>query len=533
MKSIPIGNPPTAAGAASTRPYARPWAVASSALCAVASVAVSLARLVGRPLSIEDGSGWAIATLPIADILACIRRDANPPLYYLLLKGWCALGGDSAMWLRLFSALQLLAAAAGLAALARRLWPGDRAASRVLPLAWLVLPYTLWYGTYVKMYALEAALFVWSFVAALRAFETGRARDELAAGIIQLAGLYTHYWLALPTLVLGSFEVLRRRPVRGVVLRYAGILVLYLPWLGVASQQYRGVTDGYPPTLIPAGVLLMLPSQVILLSETWPEPSLWSLGIALVAVAAVGGWIGRGERRLPVLLLVLPVLLAFVASSVSGISLVHPAQLFPVVTMLPPAVWPVARRVPEVLAIAWTFPAWRLGALVLGGLPSLPGLVGVAERLKDREPGSWVIIASPYLYGAGRWALRGQPDVYAIDRPADRRIPGLSALPWMPRKTLDQVAAAGGVPAIYVVGHVQRPTIEPTPPQGWSLRSTRTYNECMSLGSPVAGEIRVREYGRAGLPQASVNARAGAAAPGRSGGGWVACEGTTGLRSLP
>ncbi len=482
----------------------------------VASVAASLATLVGRPLSIEDGLGWVAATLPVADLIACIQRDINPPLYYLLLKGWSALGGDSAIWLRLFSALQVVATAAGIAVLARRFWPSDRAARWIVPIAWLVLPYTLWYGTYVKMYALEAALFVWSVAAVLRAVETGRARDHLAAGLVQLAGLYTHYWLAIPTLVLGGFEVLRRRSVRGVVLRYAGILGLYLPWLGVVSGQYRGITEGHLPTQVPAGVLLMLPSQVVLLNETWPEPSRWGLGIALVAAAAAGAWTGRGEKRLPGLLLVLPVLLAFAASSASGESLVHPAQLFPVVTMLPLAVWPVARRVPEVLAIAWSFPVWRLGALVLGGMTSLPGVVGVAEGLRDREPGSWVVIASPYLYGAGRWALRGQPDVYAVDRSADRRIPGLAALPWMPRKTLEQIAAAGAVPAIYVVGHAQRLTTELALPEGWSLRLTRTYAECMSLGSPATGKIRVREYSRAKTPKASVNARAGAVAPGCS-----------------
>jgi len=515
MRMLPIGNPTTAAVSALTRPGARVRAVDLLAMAGASGVLALLAALCGRPLSMEDGLGWVATTLPVADLLACIRRDTGPPLYYLLLKGWSAIVGDSSAGLRLFSALHLVMAAAGLWALSRRLWPGDRAAARIVPIAWLILPYTLWYGTYVKMYALEAALFVWLAVAALRALDTGRARDHLAAGLVALAGLYTHYWLIFPMAVLGGFELSRWRSMRGVVLRYAVVLGLGLPWLGVACEQYRGFTGGHPPTQAAAVVLLILPSQVVLLGETWPGPSQWGLGIAMMAAAAAGVWAGRGAGRLPGLLLVLPVLLAFAASLASGITLVHPAHLFPAVTMLPLAVWPVARRVPEVMAAAWGFPVWRLGTLFLSGLTSLPGVEGVADGLRGREPGSWVVIASPDLYGPVRWALRDQPDVYAIERPVDSWIPGLSALPWTPRKTLDQVMAAGALPAIYVVGHVQRPTVELPLPDGWSLRSTRTYNECMSLGSPIAGQVRLREYGRP-TAYASAGPPADAVAPGCS-----------------
>lgn len=518
MGMLPIGCPTKAAVTASRRPVARARAVGALAMVGAAGVVASLASLCGRPLSMEDGLGYVATTLPVAELLTCIRRDTGPPLYYLLLRGWSAIGGDSAAWLRLFSALHLVIAAAGLSALARRLWPGDRAATWVVPLAWLILPYTLWYGTYVKMYALEAALFVWGVVAALRALETGRAHDHLSAGLVQLAGLYTHYWLIFPMAVLAGFELIQRRSVGGGVLRYVVIIGLGLPWVGVACEQYRGFTDGYAPVYAVPVVLLVLPSQVILLwGERWPGTSWWCLGIALVVAAAAGVLAGRGERRLPGLLLVLPVLLAFAASAASGIILVHPAHLFPVVTMLPLAVWQVARRVPEAMAAAWGFPVWRLGTLILGGLMSLPGVEGVADELRGRVPGSWVVIASPYLYAPVRWALRGQPDVYAIARPADPRIPGLSALPWMPSKTLDQVAAAGALPAIYIIGHAQRPTVEPPLPDGWSRRSTRTYNECMSLGSPIEGQIRLCEYGPPEA-HASAGSRADAVTSGRSGG---------------
>src|SRR3954454_14824338 len=43
-------------------------------------------------------------------LFAAVAEDvSHPPLFYLLLKGWIALGGESLVWLRLFPAVTAVA----------------------------------------------------------------------------------------------------------------------------------------------------------------------------------------------------------------------------------------------------------------------------------------------------------------------------------------------------------------------------------------------------------------------------------------
>src|SRR5262249_20133291 len=146
------------------------------------------------------------------------------------------------------------------------------------------------------------------------------------------------------------------------------------------------------------------------------------------------------------------------------------------------------------LAAIWAYPIWRLVALGCAGLGTYPGVAGLADAVGRQDSAAWVVITSPHLYNSARWAFSGRPHVYAIDRPVNRRVTGLTLLPRMERKTLDQVASASGVPAIYVVSHVQRESIEPSLPPGWALNSTRVFRESMTLGSPTIGEIVLREF---------------------------------------
>src|SRR5690348_687182 len=67
----------------------------------------------------DEGISLGLAGRDVPTILASAAADIHPPGYYLLLKGWHALTGDSEFALRAFSALAGLALVALLYRLGR------------------------------------------------------------------------------------------------------------------------------------------------------------------------------------------------------------------------------------------------------------------------------------------------------------------------------------------------------------------------------------------------------------------------------
>jgi hypothetical protein len=66
-------------------------------------------RLELPPLSSDEAFSWRLTTYSVAELLRHMPGDAHPPLYYLLLKGWIALFGDSPFALRGLSVVFALA----------------------------------------------------------------------------------------------------------------------------------------------------------------------------------------------------------------------------------------------------------------------------------------------------------------------------------------------------------------------------------------------------------------------------------------
>jgi uncharacterized membrane protein len=98
------------------------------------------------------------ATLPsLSEAFVKLSQDVHPPLYFILLRYWIALAGDSEIATRLFSAL-----ASSLTIFALYAWgrwinlPKRACLLGALFLAWN--PHTIWYGQQVRMYSLEILL---------------------------------------------------------------------------------------------------------------------------------------------------------------------------------------------------------------------------------------------------------------------------------------------------------------------------------------------------------------------------------------
>jgi uncharacterized membrane protein len=191
-----------------------------------------------EPLWHDEAYSFHLARLAWPELIAQLRAESTPPLYYLLLRFWMAAFGDSEAALRSLSAL--LSAAA--AALACRF--GSRFASpRVgwcFGLLLAVNPSSFYYGREARMYALWELLALAGLFGAA-SFARTRSRGALAlAAFAQLLACYTHTvaLFGVASLALATLLFLPDRRSRTAWLAvHLGIGLGFLPWLLVVLTQ--------------------------------------------------------------------------------------------------------------------------------------------------------------------------------------------------------------------------------------------------------------------------------------------------------
>lgn len=237
-------------------------------------------RLSLPPLSSDESFSWRLTTYSVRDLLSHMPGDAHPPLYYLVLKGWTILFGDSPFALRGLSVLFALASILILYALCRE--AAARFASSesssftsrsgalfaalllTIHLARVDEP-----SRNARMYSqgiFLAGLTAWLLLQALRC-PRGCLGWWLGYGLAVAAFCYTHYYafftIAAQTLFVAGDLAVRAWKNSASVVRaslsgflFAGTLafLLYVPWFPVWWKQTHDVWQSFwitPVTLEP------------------------------------------------------------------------------------------------------------------------------------------------------------------------------------------------------------------------------------------------------------------------------------------
>lgn len=280
----------------------------------------------------DEGSSLLLSEYALSDLWFHAAHDVHPPLYFLLLRGWIELFGDSIGSIRSMSAIPGVIAVGLGVWLTRRL--STRRAAVLAGILLALLPTAVRYSQEVRMYSL---LGVWLLGATLALVywvkQPERTRYLAAYAVLMGAGFYTHYFTALCVLVHWAYlgvlwrERLLMRPAWWAA--NVAIVLMYLPWLPNlldlvqhVEQLKVGGDIGWEE---PVG-LSSLPSmiwQFVIQDEAvdfWP-PLFWLVPLLLVAIAVVTAWRDPGRHR-PATLLALFFLLPLVL--VYGVSFVSP-----------------------------------------------------------------------------------------------------------------------------------------------------------------------------------------------------------------
>src|SRR5262249_2751448 len=155
----------------------------------------------------DEAFSWQVTRFPWGEMIARARRDVHPPLYYVGLKLWAGLFGDSVAALRLLSVAWFAAALAGAFLLGEEGAVADSAAGRgpgppapgdaglIAALLLAASPFLYRYSLEVRMYSQVVALAVlssWLLLRALR--EEARPRPWWCAYAATATALaYSHY----------------------------------------------------------------------------------------------------------------------------------------------------------------------------------------------------------------------------------------------------------------------------------------------------------------------------------------------------
>src|SRR5258708_18843988 len=171
----------------------------------------------------DEGNTLRLIERAIPSLLENASHDIHPPGYYLALKAWWSLTGESEFALRAFSALAGVLTVACVYALGRALSaPGAGALSALLV---AVNAFSVYYGQEVRMYALLALLAAASMLAFVRWTARPTWRIALALALINATGLYTQYTYPAVMLVqgvmFGAWWIVRRD--RRALIMYIGL----------------------------------------------------------------------------------------------------------------------------------------------------------------------------------------------------------------------------------------------------------------------------------------------------------------------
>lgn len=190
--------------------------------------------------------------------------DVHPPFYYLALKTWSVVAGDSVVGLRLFSTVCMLGAILVAWRFFRSVY-GERAGLNAL-FGMVFGSFLIRYGQEMRMYALGALLasistfLLWKLIHQ----NTSRMKRKMmliAYAAVVTAAVYTHYFLFFLLVAHGiyvlwnasgdaKFNLLKLvsyiiKIPRGVLTAMVLPVILFLPWLPSVLSQFREVQGAF------------------------------------------------------------------------------------------------------------------------------------------------------------------------------------------------------------------------------------------------------------------------------------------------
>lgn len=177
-----------------------------------------------------------------------ISDGVHPPLFYILLKIWILIGGESLVWLKALPLLFAIAVLVPLYLLCRDLT--ITFAEFCLALIFVSLnSYLIFFAQELRMYSLLAFLSITSMYLFVRFLkdESGSKIPAIILFAVNVLLVYTHYFGWMTVVAEGVVVLLlRRSKIKGFLAQAFAVGVCFLPWcfLVVSAMAQKGGLAG-------------------------------------------------------------------------------------------------------------------------------------------------------------------------------------------------------------------------------------------------------------------------------------------------
>jgi mannosyltransferase len=499
---------------------------------AFGGLAVRFYHLSDRSLWFDEAFSWRLIQFPLLQMIQRVGRDNHPPLYFILLKAWAAVFGDSPLALRSLSVLLSCATVCGVYLFAAAAFgphpPGPHAntgtKSRQRGIGLLaaalvaVSSFQIRYSWEVRMYALAAALTVFASWALFRCLcAPSRIHRWLIYGLCALLLAYTHYFALFTLAAQGVFVVayllvradwdpialLRSPALRHALLVALLVTACWLPWLPVFLRQRAQVQEAFWCRSVTAWDGAQLCYHIFAMPEYSTPPSRQQQLIA-ADLCILGLWVlRRGARAGDWYVLwsaIAPLLFCLLVSQydtkVFSLRYFVMGHLFLLVG-LAVLVWRVRFPLERSLIAIVLLAASAVGYADLWQIMNVanrPGAAGAAEFIyRHRKPGEPVVVCSPLFYFSILYHAPDRSDHYLyMDGRPIVHYEGAAALVSEDLIVGDQLQSVR-TQRIWVVDMASAywgMRSVPVPPQ-WTAKKTEMFADVFGIGNYIVVEYEV------------------------------------------
>lgn len=290
----------------------------------------------GQSVWFDEGYSITLAQGSVGDLLSLTARDAHPPLYYLILKGWSGVFGWSEFAMRSLSALLGALSVGVMAAVLKKLFNKTTA---VVSLPFVVLgPFLMRYNFEIRMYSLVMLLGLIATYLLIKGLEDKSTKTWLLYGVVVALGMYTLYmsvmiWFAHAIFLLWrAFKLkevkLNRRLFKDLlrqkfVWAYGVAIMIFLPYIPTTLSQFQN--SALPGILSTVGFseLATILSFGLLYQPEWQLGAMAAAGLLIFLIMIIRLLIKeyskakleqRQRLNLMVLIFLMPILFIAVAS---------------------------------------------------------------------------------------------------------------------------------------------------------------------------------------------------------------------------
>ena len=369
----------------------------------------------------DESFSALLTTYSLKEMIYRTGLDVHPPFYYILLKGWSGLLGDSLFSLRLFSVFFGILAVLVVYYLVKEVFR-DKWLALFSSVLVALNSFFIQFIMEARMFTLGIFLVTISSLFLLKALKSKNWSWWLLYALSVSCGIYTHYYIFFSVLAQGIFVVywilkesgfnfsnwLKDKNFQFGLGAYLLIIVSYLPWLKTFFNQVGRVQESYwiPPMniwSIPATFLKITTGEAIDAFRFWYVLTALMISIAAAFIYALKKF-ETSAKWLIFLLLIVPFLGATAFSLKTSIYLdryfIFTLPFY--VILIVGAIWAIKNKWLKNALIAITI----LGSLVSFPIywaslriEKKPGMAEAAAYLNQQtKPGDKIYVGSSFVY---------------------------------------------------------------------------------------------------------------------------------------